>query len=150
MTVEVTPSGTRGRKFPSGPLVRWGMALNSALYRLFGGRGMTRMLLLTTVGARTGQRRTAPVAWVKDGEAWLVIASKGGTATHPAWYLNLAKNPDQVWIEVGDKKLKVTPESLRGEDRVQQWARITAQMPNFAEYQKQTDREIPVVRLRPA
>jgi deazaflavin-dependent oxidoreductase (nitroreductase family) len=150
MTVELTPSGSRGRKFPGGPVVRWGMALNAALYRLFGGRGMTKMLLLTTVGARTGERRTTPLACVKDGDAWLVIGSKGGNATHPGWYLNLAKNPDQVWIEVGNRKLKVIPESLHGDERAERWARITAEMPNMAEYQKQTDRELPVVRLRPA
>lgn len=151
MSVEITPNGTRGGRFPGGPLVKAMLGLNAALYRLVGGRGMSGMLLLTTVGARTGRERTAPVAWFPDGEdAWLVVASAGGAATHPAWYRNLAANPDQVWIQVGSRRLKVRARSLSGDERDERWRRIVAKAPNFGNYERKTDRQIPVVRLTPA
>jgi deazaflavin-dependent oxidoreductase (nitroreductase family) len=151
MPVEITPQGTRGRRFPRGRLIRFGIDLNTAFYRLLRGRGMSqRMLLLTTVGARSGAERTVPLAYFPDGpDAWLIIASAGGDARHPAWYRNLAANPDGASIEVGGRKLQVRAESLHGPDREEPWKRITAEARNFAEYQRNTDREIPVVRLTP-
>jgi len=108
-------------------------------------------ILLTTVGARSGVERTHVLGGFADGEdAWLIVASKGGAPTHPAWFINLAKNPDKVWIEVGNRKLKVVPDSLRGSERVKAYARVAAVAPRYAEYEKKTDREIPVIRLTPA
>ena len=108
------------------------------------------MLLLTTVGARSGQRRTAALARFPDGDGrWLIVGSAGGAARHPGWFINLARNPDQVWAEVGRLRLKVTPDLLRGDDRTAAWQRIIARSPNFAAYERKTDREIPVVRLTP-
>jgi deazaflavin-dependent oxidoreductase (nitroreductase family) len=109
------------------------------------------IILLTTTGARTGQERTHVLGGFPDGEdAWLVVASKSGAATHPAWFINLAKNPDQVWIEVGNRKLRAAAESLRGQARLDALARVAAVAPRYGEYQKKTDREIPVIRLTPA
>lgn len=148
MAVELTPQGTRGRSFPRGPIPRLFLRLNTALYRLLGGRGMSGMLLLTTVGARTGAERTVPLAYFSDGpDAWLIIASAGGDARHPAWYRNLAAHPDRARIEVGGRSVAVRAESLNGPEREERWARITAKAKNFAGYQRSTDREIPVVRL---
>lgn len=91
------------------------------------------------------------MAWFPDGEdAWLVVASFGGSAHHPAWFHNLARHPDDVWIEVDDRRVKVRPESLHGAEREERWQRITAVAENFAGYERKTDREIPVVRLTPA
>lgn len=151
MSVEITPQGTRGRRFPRGRLIRFGIGLNTAFYRLIRGRGLSRqMLLLTTVGARSGAERTVPLAYFPDGPAaWLIIASAGGDARHPAWYRNLAANPDRASIEVGGRRLTVRAESLHGPDREERWKRITAEAKQFAEYQRNTDREIPVVRLTP-
>ena len=151
MPVEISPQGTRGRSFPRGRLVSLGIGLNTALYRLLRGLGMgSRMLLLTTVGARSGIERTVPLAYFTDGpDAWLIIASAGGDARHPAWYRNLAAHPDRAAIEVGGRKVKVRAESLHGAAREEPWGRITAQAKNFAEYQRNTDREIPVIRLTP-
>ena len=107
--------------------------------------------LLTTVGARTGVERTNVLGSFPDGtDAWLICASKSGAATHPAWFINLAKNPDKIWLEVGNRKLKVAAELLEGKEREDALARIAATAPRYGEYQKKTDREIPVIRLTPA
>lgn len=78
------------------------------------------------------------------------MASKGGAPTHPAWFINLANNPDQVWLEVGNRKFKAQVESLRGPEREAALAKIAAISPRYGEYQRKTDREIPVIRLTPA
>jgi deazaflavin-dependent oxidoreductase (nitroreductase family) len=149
VSVELTPQGTRGAKIPK--VVRNAMkVLNGVIARGMRLVGM-RVLRLTTVGAKTGQSRTVTLGWFPDGDnAWLVVASFGGSAKHPAWYLNMAKNPAQVWIEVNGRRLKVRPESLKGAERADAWRRITAVASNYATYQANTDREIPVVRLTPA
>lgn len=109
------------------------------------------VVLLTTVGARTGQERTHVLGGFADGpEAWLVVASLGGAPTHPAWFHNIAKNPDKVWLQVGDRKMKVAVESLQGEAREKALAAVAAVSPRYGEYQRKTDREIPVLRLTPA
>lgn len=149
MTVTLTSDGTRGRSFPRNALARAFLALNTGLYRLGRGRGLSaRMLLLTTVGARSGRERVVPLAYFPDEDrAWLVIASAGGDRRHPAWYRNLARHPDMAWVEFGGNKTRVRAESLQGAEREERWREITSQAPNFAAYQRQTDREIPVVRL---
>jgi deazaflavin-dependent oxidoreductase (nitroreductase family) len=150
MAIELTPNGTRGRSFPRGPVVRFFLGLNRAFYRLLRGRGMSTMLLLTTVGSRSGAERTVPLAFFTDGpDAWLIIASAGGDAKHPAWYRNLAANPERVRIEVGGRTVEVRAASLKGAQREEAWNRITAKAKNFAGYQASTDREIPVIRLTP-
>lgn len=151
MAIELTPNGTRGARI-SRHLVR---AINRAVIavaRLVRGRGIRvigqPLLILTTVGSISGRRHSVPLVWFPDGaDAWLIIASFGGSASHPAWYVNMAKNPDQVWIEVQGRKLRVEAESLRGEERETAWKRIASAAANYAEYQAKTDREIPVVRL---
>jgi deazaflavin-dependent oxidoreductase (nitroreductase family) len=109
------------------------------------------VLFLTTTGRKSGQAHENPVAWFADGdEAWLVVASAGGAAKNPAWYANMAAHPEQVWIELPDRKLQVTPEQLAGERREAAWQRITTAQPRFAKYQTKTDRSLPVIRLVPA
>jgi deazaflavin-dependent oxidoreductase (nitroreductase family) len=153
MGVKVTPEGARGSTRRAGFLQKRLLRVADAMYRLGIGRrmGSTRLLLLTTRGTRSGRLRTVPVAWFPDGvDAWLVVASFAGAAIHPAWYINMARNPDDVWIEVNDRKLKVTPTSLHGAEREERWRQITSQAPNIAGYEQKTDREIPVLRLTPA
>jgi deazaflavin-dependent oxidoreductase (nitroreductase family) len=107
-----------------------------------------RTLLLTMVGAKTGRMRKQPVAYFPDGEdSWLVVASAAGAARHPAYYINMAKNPERIWIQVGRRKLRVKAESLRGASHEEAWRRIVAQSPGFQAYQDKTDRLIPIVRL---
>jgi deazaflavin-dependent oxidoreductase (nitroreductase family) len=150
MTVTITPNGTRGFKAPGAfrPLAR----LHARIYKLVGGRGHRNMVVLSTLGSRTGLERSSTVASFPEGEdSWLVVASMGGEAKHPSWYVNLAKHPDRVFLQVRGKRFRVRPVSLHAEDRAAAWKRITSEAPNFAEYQTLTDREIPVVRLtRPA
>jgi deazaflavin-dependent oxidoreductase (nitroreductase family) len=106
------------------------------------------LLYLTTVGAKTGQKRQATVARFSDGEdAWLVVASAGGAAHHPGWYHNIAAHPDQVWAEVGGRQLRVLPAQLAGEERAEAWRRITQSQPRYSGYEQKTDRPIPVIRL---
>jgi deazaflavin-dependent oxidoreductase (nitroreductase family) len=107
--------------------------------------------VLTTFGSRTGQRRETPVAWFPDGEdAWLIVASAAGSAHNPDWYHNLAAHPDQVWIELPQRQLRVTPEQLEGARREACWRRIIQAQPGYASYQQKTDRLLPVIRLVPA
>jgi len=146
MTVTITPNGTRGFKAPAAfrPLAR----LHASIYKLVGGRGHRNMVVLTTLGSKSGQERSSTVASFPEADGkWLVVASMGGEARHPSWYLNLAKNPDHVFLQVRGERYRVRPASLHGADREAAWKRITSEMSNFAEYQTKTDREIPVVRL---
>lgn len=108
------------------------------------------VLVLTTVGRRSGQPRETPVAWFPDGEdAWLVVASGGGSR-HPDWHANLMAHPDRATIELpGRDALPVTPHRLSGEDRARAWQRIAAAQPRIATYQGKSDREYPVLRLTP-
>ncbi len=119
------------------------------LHRRTGDRFMGMDLLyLTTIGAKTGQKRQSPVARFPDGDdAWLVVASNGGSAHHPAWYHNLMAHPDQVWIEMGGRTVRAAVEQLEGPRREAAWQRIVASQPRFAGYEKKTARPIPVVRL---
>ncbi len=110
------------------------------------------LLLLTTVGARTGKRRHTVLARFEDPAhpgAWLVVGSGAGSTRHPGWCHNLAKNPDQVWISVDKQEIEVDPESLPGAEREDAWKRVVSQFPGYGKYEKTTDRQIPIIRLTP-
>jgi deazaflavin-dependent oxidoreductase (nitroreductase family) len=147
MPVEVSAPGSRGWKMPRAAIVL--MGLIPSVYRLVNGRGMAGTLILTTVGVKTGKKRDAQLTAFPDGDGWLVVASKGGSATHPAWYLNMAGHPDEIWVQVGSRRTRVNAETLKGEARAKAWQRITSQYSNYSDYEKKTDREIPVVRVMP-
>jgi deazaflavin-dependent oxidoreductase (nitroreductase family) len=156
MAVRLTPRGTRGSRFFDLPplLKSIFVAVNIGVYRLFGRRMRIQgrpLLLLTTIGAKTGKRRQTPLGWFDDDpprpDAWLVVASAAGAASHPGWYVNLARRPDAASIDVGGEKVPVTPQSLEGDERARAWARIVALAPGYGQYAVTTDREIPVVRL---
>ena len=133
---------------PSGSVLRFGSRVMARFYRLTAGRSSGDMLLLTTVGARSGEQRIASLRRFDDGDGrWLVVGSAGGQAKHPAWLHNLAQNPEQAWVEVGRERSKVHPELLSGDERAAAWTRIVAEAPQFGAYKHKTDREIPVVRL---
>lgn len=106
------------------------------------------VLLLTTTGARTGVRRTTPLVYTTDGDRLVVIASKGGAPTHPAWYHNLRAN-GQATVEVGDQTFQAEPGFPEGEEYERLYATQAALMPAFNEYRRRTSRRIPVVTLRP-
>src|ERR1700681_3746579 len=113
--IRIPSRGTRGTNMPGGAfLMRLAKPLMDrqveSIRRAAGPEPKMSMglpvILLTTVGAKTGKEHTHILGGFPDGpDAWLVVASKGGAATHPAWFINLAKNPDKVWIQVGDRKM---------------------------------------------
>jgi deazaflavin-dependent oxidoreductase (nitroreductase family) len=161
MTIQASPKGTYGTKIPGRrflqklfkPLAR----TQITAYRRSGGTDrMSRMMgfpvvLLTTKGARSGLERTTALGGFADGEdAWLVVASNGGAANHPAWFFNMVHNPDDLWLEVGKRRVKVQGESLLGAKRTAAINRIAAISARYGKYQERTDREIPVVRLTAA
>jgi deazaflavin-dependent oxidoreductase (nitroreductase family) len=148
MPVEITPTGTRGSKLPRAAIAMMGVM--PGLYRLLGGRAMGPTLVLTTIGSRSGQKRDVHLTAFPEGDGWLVVGSKGGDPTHPAWFVNMARHPDQVWVQVGKRKVRVEPATLNGANRAAAWKRIVAEFSNYADYEKKTDREIPVIRLTPA
>jgi deazaflavin-dependent oxidoreductase (nitroreductase family) len=128
--------------------------MNVGMFRLLGGRMRVQgrpLLLLTTLGAKTGKRRQTTLGWFPDedgrGDSRLIVASAAGAATHPSWYVNLARRPDGAAIEVEGGRFEVNAESLHGAERERAWARIVALAPGYGKYEAQTDREIPVVRL---
>ena len=148
MAFEIPPNGSKGARMPSGPIASFGATVMATLYRLTGGRvGVGHGLLLTTIGAKSGQERVASLRRFEERDGWLVVGSAGGQAKQPAWLTNLARNPDRAWVEVGRDRFKVRPEILRGEERATAWKRIVAEAPQFGGYETKTDREIPVVRL---
>src|SRR5215203_24814 len=104
------------------------------------------LLLLTTTGARSGQRRVAPLAYTTDNDRLVVIASKGGAPTHPDWFYNVRSNPD-VKVELGAETFPARATILQGAERQRLFDQMAAQMPNFAEYQRNTTRQIPVIVL---
>jgi deazaflavin-dependent oxidoreductase (nitroreductase family) len=107
------------------------------------------MLLLTHTGRRSGRRLTTPLVHTRDGDDYVIIASKGGADEHPLWYLNLEADPN-VRVEVGTDEFDAVARIPEGEERDRLYAAQAEQMPNFAEYQESTDRVIPVVVLSPA
>jgi deazaflavin-dependent oxidoreductase (nitroreductase family) len=146
-----TPAGTRGARQPrAGLLVRWVNKTAASRFRRTGKMMGFNGLILTTVGARSGAERTNPVGWFPgpDGSR-LIVAAAAGAARNPAWYHHIAAHPDKVQIEVDGRRIRVTAEQLHGAERAEAWRQIAAAAPRFAQYQRKTDRELPVIRLVP-
>jgi deazaflavin-dependent oxidoreductase (nitroreductase family) len=135
-----------------------GSKLNSWMDRQMARRSVRKVFalfgfdvaILTTIGHRSGTERRSQVCWFpsKDG-SWLIVAAAGGTRVNPAWYYNIAAHPDQVQIEIEGRTTPVTAEQLHGDERAQAWQQITAAAHRFAGFQDQTDREFPILRLKP-
>ena len=106
-----------------------------------------RLVLLTTTGRRSGEPRTTPMMFHRDGERVLVIASNVGAAAHPDWYRNLVADP-HVTVEIGDESYPATAISTEGADRERVWTEIKGRYPFFADHEvKAAPRAIPVVAL---
>lgn len=106
-------------------------------------------LLLTTTGRKTGTRRRTALIYGRDGEDYVIVASRGGAPQHPAWFLNLTADP-RVEVQVGGLRFPATARVTAGEERVRLWRTMTAIWPDYDSYATKTDREIPVVLLTPA
>ena len=123
------------------------------LYRLTGGGIGGRVqslpvLLLTTTGRKSGKQRTVPLGFLRDGSTYVIIASYGGLPRNPAWFLNLESEPSAT-IQVKKRQMQVTAETANSEKRRGLWARLIEVAPGYANYEKRTTREIPMVILHP-
>jgi len=104
------------------------------------------VLLLTTSGRRSGKPRTTPLIYAQDGDRYVIVASKGGAPEHPGWYLNLEANP-QVELQVKDEVFVAQARTTEGQERERLWRKANQVWPHYEEYQRKTDREIPVIVL---
>ncbi|MGE5223019.1 MAG: nitroreductase family deazaflavin-dependent oxidoreductase [Omnitrophica WOR_2 bacterium] len=134
-------------------LLKLFMAFHVWIYRLSGGRlgGNMRgfkILLLTTIGRKSGKAYTTPLGWFENEDGYVIVASNGGQPANPAWYNNLKSNP-QVSVQVFDRIVPATAEVLSGEARTQAWRQVIAKAPAYANYEKKTTREIPLILLHP-
>ena len=106
-------------------------------------------LLLTVRGRKSGVWRRTALIYGRDGDNYVIVASKGGDPKHPLWYLNLLDNPD-VGLQVGADKLTARARVADGEERTRLWDRMAQIWPDYNAYQTRTDRQIPIVVLEPA
>ena len=140
----------------SGPArLAWklGSGAHAGVYRatggkLFGRMGKSPILLLNTVGRKSGKKRTSPLLYAMDGEDFVIIASKGGASAHPAWYLNLMANPEAT-VEIEDREVRVRAEEADSEEKSRLWQKMVEKYPAYDAYQEKTEREIPLLVLRP-
>ncbi len=111
--------------------------------------GGLHSFVLETTGAQTGMTRHAVLGYLdeSDGDGWLVIASKGGAPTNPAWVHNLAAEPNATVVLADGTRIPVRAERLTGEDYDRAWERIGQEAPEYPVYRSRTTREIPVIRL---
>jgi len=136
---------------PARLVVRLTGRLHVHVYRLLGGRivgriGKAPILLLTARGRRSGRPRTVPLLYVPDGASLAVVASFGGSPTHPGWYLNLSAHPG-VTVEVGRERRQLRARTASPEERARLWPMFVESYGGYATYQRKTSREIPVVLL---
>jgi deazaflavin-dependent oxidoreductase (nitroreductase family) len=115
---------------------------------LGGGTGLVPTLLLSTTGRKSGNVLTLPLIFGRAGANYVVVASKGGAPTHPAWYLNLQANPE-VRVQVKGDKFTARAHTADGAERAGLWAKMVEVYGPYAQYQTKTDRQIPVVVLTP-
>lgn len=123
------------------------------IYRRTGGRiggriGSLGILLLTTIGRKTGRAHTTALSYLRDGDRYVLIASNAGEPRHPAWFHNLMAHP-AAFIQLGARRRDVVAHEASGEERERLWARIVQTQQAYAAYQRRTSRQIPVVILTP-
>jgi len=128
--------------------------IHTWLYRATGGRvghsaGRITNLLLTTKGRKSGAERTVALAYLADGDDFVVVASNGGSDKHPAWWLNLQAHP-VARVEVGSRAVEVTAREASGAEHARLWPKLKEVNPFYGNYEQITERRIPVVVLHPA
>jgi F420H(2)-dependent quinone reductase len=138
----------------SWPLLRRLMGGHAAVYRATGGiighrvPGMPPTLLLDHTGARSGKRRTSPLVYGRDGDNVILVASKGGYPKNPAWFHNLMAHPDTT-VQIGPRHQSVHARTATAAEREHLWPLMVSVYAGYDDYQKRTDREIPLVVLEP-
>lgn len=134
-------------------MLNWNEAIMKEFHEKHGkgvGQFGDRLVLLTTKGARSGKERVSPLMYHRDGERYIVVASKAGAPDHPAWYHNLKANPlakIEVGTDSGTETFEVRAHEAHGEERERIFAERVAIAPGFGEYQRKTARQIPVMIL---
>jgi F420H(2)-dependent quinone reductase len=138
----------------SWPLLNRLMGMHALVYRASNGLlghhipGFPPMLLLDHVGARSGIERTSALLYIEDGRNLVIVASKGGHPRHPAWFHNLRANPDAM-VQVGSERRRVRARVANPQERARLWPRAIDAYGSYADYQRRTGREIPLVILEP-
>ncbi|MGV0635423.1 nitroreductase family deazaflavin-dependent oxidoreductase [Mycolicibacillus trivialis] len=145
----------------TGVIIKWMSRANTAMYKASNGRvgGKWRMGskrfgdlppvgILTTIGRKSGQPREAPLLYLREGDRVVLVASQGGRATNPMWYLNLKADP-AVSFRIRDEVLTLTARDATAAERAEYWPKLDAMYPDFADYRSYTTREIPIVICDP-
>ena len=107
------------------------------------------VVVFTTRGAKSGKVRKNPLMKVEHDGVYAMVASQGGAPKHPTWYFNLTAHPDQVTVQDGDRVWDGVAREVTGAEKAVWWERAVAAYPDYADYQRKTDREIPVVLVEP-
>ena len=106
------------------------------------------VLMLTVTGRKSGQPRTLPLMYVRDGDNFVIIASNAGLDSHPTWWLNLQANPIAE-VQIGSQRWRVKAEQASPEEKARLWLQMAHMYPGFDIYQRNTQRDIPLVKLQP-
>ena len=136
------------------PFIKWMSRLNTWAYRASGGRiggkfpGGAPVMLLTTIGRKSGARHTLPLLYLREGERIVTVASKGGMDHHPLWYRNLVANPE-VDVQIGSQVQAGRARTANEAEKAALWPKLVAMYPSYADYQARTPRNIPVVIIDP-
>ncbi|HEY2141669.1 MAG TPA: nitroreductase family deazaflavin-dependent oxidoreductase [Solirubrobacteraceae bacterium] len=136
------------------PLLKRAMGGHTTVYRathgLIGHRfpGAPPMLLLDHVGAKSATKRTSPLVYMREGDDLVIVASKGGYPKNPAWFFNLKANPDTE-VQVGSRRRPVRARVANPEERARLWPKVLKVYGGYEDYQRRTEREIPLVILEP-
>jgi F420H(2)-dependent quinone reductase len=138
----------------TGVAIKWMSRLNTLAYKVSGGKVGGTFLqgapvaLLTTIGRKSGEPRVSPLLFLRDGDRVVLVASQGGRASNPMWYLNLKANP-KVTVQIKIEVLNLTARDATEDERAQYWPQLVAMYSSFDDYQSWTDRVIPVVICDP-
>ncbi|MHA0289277.1 nitroreductase family deazaflavin-dependent oxidoreductase [Mycobacterium sp. C3-094] len=138
-----------------GTAIKWMSKANTWLFKKSGGRLGNKFLrgaevgILTTIGRKSGEARDSPLLFLQEGRRIVLVASQGGRATNPMWYLNLRANPE-VTFQTKKETLTLVARDATDAERDEYWPKLDAMYPDFANYRSYTDRKIPIVICDPA
>jgi deazaflavin-dependent oxidoreductase (nitroreductase family) len=139
----------------TGVAIKWMSRIQTFLFKKSNGRLANKFLrgaqvgILTTIGRKTGEPRDIPLLYLQEGRRIVLVASQGGRATNPMWYLNLKANP-QITFQTPTEKLALVARDATDAERDEYWPKLDAMYPDFANYRSYTDRKIPIVICDPA
>ncbi len=139
----------------TGTAIKWMSRAQTWIFKKSGGRIGDKFLrgaevgILTTIGRKTGEERDSPLLFLQEGKRIVLVASQGGRATNPMWYLNLVANP-KVKFQTKHETLELTARDATDAERDEYWPKLDAMYPDFVDYRSHTDRKIPIILLDPA